>query len=64
MDEIAKLEVIYQIWKILLIYGKRQFKKRVFNDFEQSRRSIKEMRVIFKWKTIKKFAYLTDICFM
>ena len=47
-----------------LIHGKRQPRKRLFNNFEQSRLSIKEMRVFFKWKTIKKFAFLTDICFM
>ena len=38
----------------LLIHGKCQPNKRLFNNFEQSRLSIKEMRVIFKWKPIKK----------
>ena len=38
----------------LLIHGKGQPNKRLFNNFEQSRLSTKEMRVIFKWKTIKK----------
>ena len=55
---------LYTTYGKLLIQGKRQPNKRMLNNFEQSRLSIKEMRLIFKWKTIKKFAFLTDICFM
>ena len=38
----------------LLIHGKGQPDKRLFNNFEQSRLSIKEMRVILDEKNYKK----------
>ena len=47
-----------------MIHGKRQANKRLFNNFERSRLSIKEMRVIFTLKTIEKLAFPVYTCFM
>ena len=64
LDEIAKLEIKYLLRTIFLIYSKRQPNRRLFNNFDQSRLSINEMKVIFTWKTIKKFAFPTYTYFI